>query len=81
MAVGYCEGGDVGMITPQNAAEFVLQYHCEDSQYAAAIVMDAITAAGYVVLNRKNYIDFLSNCAAVALEAESRMPLMVGVAR
>jgi hypothetical protein len=69
------------MINPQNAAELVLQYHCEDSQYAAALVMEAINNAGYVVLNRKDYIEFLTNCAAVALEVESRMPLTVGVAR
>lgn len=69
------------MITPQNAAELVLSYHCHDSQYAAAIVMDAINAAGYVVLNRADYIEFLSNCASIAADASNRMPLTVGVAK
>lgn len=65
------------MITPLNAAEMVLAYHTHDPQYAAALVMDAISAAGYVVLNRKDYIDFLSNCASLATDATERMPIGV----
>jgi hypothetical protein len=61
------------MISPQNAAEMVLSYHTHDPQYAAALVLDAIDAAGYVVLNRKDYIEFLSHCANLALETNSRI--------
>jgi hypothetical protein len=69
------------MISPQNAAEMVLSYHTHDPEYAAALVLDAIDAAGYVVLNRKDYIDFLSDCANLAMETNShilnRMPVGV----
>jgi hypothetical protein len=61
------------MITPQIAAEMVLSYHSHDPQYAAALVLDAIAAAGYVILNRKEYIDFLSECAHLAMETNSRI--------
>lgn len=53
------------MISPQNAAELVLSYHCEDSQYAAALVLDAISAAGYVVLNKSELIKLVLDCQKV----------------
>ena len=64
------------MITPMNAVEMVLAYQCADPQYAAALAMEAINAAGYVVLNRAEYINFLQNCASVVMQnPEVRMPV------
>jgi hypothetical protein len=65
------------VITPLNAAEMVLAYHTADPQYAAALVMEAINAAGYVVLNRAQYISFLETCATLAINAEVSIPSVV----
>jgi hypothetical protein len=57
----------------------VLAYHAADPQYAAALVMEAINAAGYVVLNRAQYISFLETCATLAINAEVSIPLGVSL--
>lgn len=58
------------MITPQNAAEMVLTYHTHDAQHVSSMVLAAINAAGYVILNRNDYLNFLSKCAEFALDNE-----------
>ena len=59
-----------------NAVEMVLAYHTVDPQRAAALAMEAINAAGYVVLNRAEYINFLENCATEAMRnADVRIPV------
>ena len=50
------------MITPANAIELVLAYKCQDPQYCSALILDAISAAGYIVINRESYIDLLTDC-------------------
>lgn len=64
------------MITPKDAVEMVLAYHTSDPQYAAALALEAISAAGYVVLNRAEYISFLQTCASLAIQdADARIPV------
>jgi hypothetical protein len=63
------------VISPMNAVEMVLAYHTSDPQYAAALAMEAINAAGYVVLNRAEYISFLQTCANLAMDADLRIPV------
>lgn len=63
------------VITPMNAVEMVLAYHTSDPQYAAALAMEAINAAGYVVLDRAQYMSFLQTCANLAMDADLRIPV------
>lgn len=58
-----------------NAVEMVLAYHTSDPQYAAALAMEAINAAGYVVLDRAQYMSFLQTCANLAMDADLRIPV------
>jgi len=52
------------MISPSNAIELVLSYQCRDPKYAAVLTLDALFAAGYVVVKRENYIELLTSCVA-----------------
>ena len=63
------------VITPKDAVEMVLAYHTSDPRRAAAVALEAISAAGYVVLNRAEYISFLQTCANLAMDADLRIPV------
>lgn len=56
-------------LTPEEAAGFVLNYHCTDGEYAASLALDAIRAAGYVVIGKQDYLSVLSDYANLAVEA------------
>lgn len=59
-------------LTPEEAAGFVLNYHCTDGEYAASLVLDALHAAGYVVIGKKQYLNVLSDYATLALEVTAK---------
>lgn len=59
-------------LTPEEAAGFVLNYHCTDAEYAASLALDAIRAAGYVVVGREQYLTVLSDYATLTMEGSRK---------
>lgn len=59
-------------LTPEEAAGFVLNYHCTNGEYAASLALDAIRAAGYVVVGREQYLTVLSDYATLTMEGSRK---------
>lgn len=51
------------MLTPVEVASLILGYPFDDPQRAAALVMDGLAAAGYVVVNKDEYLELAKRCA------------------
>lgn len=61
------------MLTPVEVASLILTYYTTDPQKAAATVMDALTAAGYAVVNKDHYLGQMATMADMALDASKRV--------
>lgn len=59
------------MLTPQSVIEMIMCYHAKDTSapdYVADLILDGLEAAGYVVLNRDQYLDSLADHAATNIK-------------